>query len=270
MFDIMALVGKTKLYNLHGHTQFCDGHADMEDFILEAIDKGFTHYGFTPHAPIQIESPCNMNIEQMDNYLSEIARLRSKYGDKIQILCGLEIDFIDGHGPSDGYFQSLALDYRIGSVHFIPSLHTPDVMIDIDGRFEHFREKMHIYFDNDIEWVVRKYFSQMTKMVEEGGFDIVGHLDKIGYNASCFRAGIDSEPWYDTLVVELIDCIMDHHYIVEINTKAWEKSKRLFPDSRYFSLLKRYQTPVVFNSDAHYPALINAGRFEAMRLYQES
>ena len=34
-------------------------------------------------------------------------------------------------------------------------------------------------------------------MVELGGFDIVGHADKMHYNASCYRPGLLDEPWYD-------------------------------------------------------------------------
>ena len=42
---------------------------------------------------------------------------------------------------------------------------------------------------------------------------------------------------------------------------------RLFPNERYFKRLKDIGIPVVFNSDAHYPDLINAGRMEAMTIY---
>ena len=42
---------------------------------------------------------------------------------------------------------------------------------------------------------------------------------------------------------------------------------RLFPNERYFKRLKEIGIPVVFNSDAHYPDLINAGRMEAMTIY---
>lgn len=37
-------------------------------------------------------------------------------------------------------------------------------------------------------------------MVELGGFDILGHADKMHYNASCYRPGLLDEPWYDALV----------------------------------------------------------------------
>jgi histidinol-phosphatase (PHP family) len=60
---------------------------------------------------------------------------------------------------------------------------------------------------------------------------------------------------------------MDYHYIVEINTKSWVPRNRFFPNLKYFGMLKKYNAPVVFNSDSHYPTMIDAGREEAMKLY---
>lgn len=269
MIDIPSIVQTSDRYNLHGHTQFCDGHADMEQFVVHAVDARFTHYGFTPHGPTSVPSTCNMTREAVPQFLSEVDRLRQVYGTRITLLAGMEIDYIDGFGPSDPYFQSLPLDYRIGSVHFIPSLADPGCYVDIDGRYERFSEKMRQHFDGDIEWVVRTFFRQMTRMVEQGGFDIVGHLDKIGHNASQYRHGIDHEPWYDALVRDLIEAVLDHHLVIEVNTKAWAEHGRFFPAERYFGMLRAAHAQVVFNSDAHWPHLINAGRNEAMRAFIE-
>ncbi|MBQ0116117.1 MAG: histidinol-phosphatase, partial [Bacteroidales bacterium] len=60
--------------------------------------------------------------------------------------------------------------------------------------------------------------------------------------------------------------IMDHHYIIEVNTKAWQMHNRFFPNLKYFGMLKKYNAPVVVNSDAHYPTLINNGRPAALQL----
>ena len=267
MFDTYRITQDTDLYNLHTHTQFCDGHAHMEEFVTEAIAQGFTHLGFTPHSPVSVESPVNMTREQVQEYFDEMERLRRAYGDKIHLYTSMEIDYVSvGDGPADDYFKQLPLDYRIGSVHFIPAINDPDVMVDIDGKFQGFKERMGKYFDCDIEYVVKSFYSQMMAMVEEGGFDIVGHMDKIGFNASEYREGIDEEPWYDKLVIDLFENIMDHHLVIEINTKAWLQRNRFYPNLKYFGMLKRFNAPVVVNSDAHYPTLLNSGRMEALKL----
>ena len=177
------------------------------------------------------------------------------------------MDFLDEWGPSSPYFQNLPLDYRIGSVHFIPSFNS-DEYVDIDGDFQNFSRKMKRYFEGDIERVVRSFYAQSEKMVEKGGFDIIGHFDKIGHNASLYCPGIEEQPWYARLVERLFEAIMDHHLVIEINTKKWVTDQRLFPHVRYFKMLKRYGAPVLFNSDAHFPQLINSGRMEAMHCYE--
>ena len=267
MFDFNKITQSTDLYNLHTHTQFCDGHASMAEFVVEAINLGFMHLGFTPHSPISVESPCNMTREKVQDYLDEMERLRKAYGDLINLYTAMEIDYVgNGDGPANDYFRQLPLDYRIGSVHFIPSIDDPADMVDIDGKFPGFKARMVQKFGGDIEYVVKTFFAQMMAMIEEGGFDIVGHMDKIGFNASQYREGIDEEPWYDKMVINLFESIMDHHLTVEINTKAWLQNNRFYPNLKYFGMLKRYNAPVVVNSDAHYPTLLNNGRVEAIKL----
>lgn len=57
----------------------------------------------------------------MPEYLAEIDRLKKKYSDRLEIYTALEIDYLDEtYNPSVPYFQELPLDYRIGSIHFLP------------------------------------------------------------------------------------------------------------------------------------------------------
>ena len=35
------------LTNYHSHSLYCDGRANMEDFIRFALSEGFTSYGFS-------------------------------------------------------------------------------------------------------------------------------------------------------------------------------------------------------------------------------
>ena len=192
---------------------------------------------------------------------------KQKYGDRIALYRSFEIDYLNEWGPANDYFKNLDLDYRIGSVHFIPSFVNDNEFIDIDGSPEAFKVKMNDYFYNDIEGVVISFYTQTLKMIEAGHFDIIGHFDKIGYNASCFKPGIEDEKWYVDLVKETFDAIMDCHYWIEINTKAYTTGNRFFPNAKYWKWMIDYNAPVLFNSDVHYPELINAGRSEAMELF---
>lgn len=259
MVDFKAIINNTDKYNFHSHTQFCDGKATMVDFARAAIEAGFIHYGFSPHSPLPLESPCNMSKDCVALYFDEFYRLKSLYADKISLYLAMEIDYLDSDwGPNNPYFKRLPLDYRIGSVHFIKSQRGE--YVDIDGRYENFKKKMSEYFDNDINYVVNRFFDSSLAMVAEGGFDIIGHFDKIGHNASHFQHGIEDESWYKKRVNELIDAIIESGITVEINTKAFAEHHRFFPSQQYWKRLKDAGVTLLVNSDAHHTNLINASR----------
>lgn len=268
MTDFKRIIDSgNKLYNFHSHTQFCDGRDVMENFVIKAIDAGFTDYGFSPHSPVPVDSPCNMDINNVPAYISEVNRLKDKYGDKINLYASMEVDYLgDLFNTKNELFDKINLDYIIGSVHFIPS--DQNIYVDIDGSYETFAKKMHVHFHDDVRWVVEKYYSQAVNMIELGGFDIIGHCDKIGDNANSVCNGIENEDWYQKLVKNEFEAIMDNHLIIEINTKAYDSKGRFFPNERYFKQLKKYNAPLLINSDAHYPELVNAGRMEAFRILE--
>jgi histidinol-phosphatase (PHP family) len=230
----------------------------MEEMVKAAIDDGFEHWGFSPHSPVPIESPCNMSHDSVKSYFDEVTRLKEVYGDRISLYASMEIDYLGAEwGPSNPYFDTLPLDYRIGSVHFVPSA---DGLVDVDGSEATFIKKMDRYFNNDIHYVVNSFYDESIKMVEAGGFDIIGHFDKIGRNAAAFKPGIESESWYIKRVNDLIDAIVEHGPAVEINTKAWNDVRRLFPRVEYLPRLFDAGITVLVNSDAHYPDKVDAGR----------
>ncbi|MCM1337055.1 MAG: histidinol-phosphatase [Candidatus Amulumruptor caecigallinarius] len=265
MLDIKEVISSTRAYNLHSHTQFCDGHAPMADFAAQAAAMGMKHYGFTPHSPIPFDSPCNMRADNVDAYLAEFRRLRDLHAPALRLYAGMEIDYLGPEwGPAHPYFATLGLDYAIGSVHFLPAA---DGYVDIDGRFERFKRNMAEHFADDIRHVVTLFYRRSMDMVEAGGFDIVGHFDKIGHNASHFRPGIEDEPWYRHLADDLADCIIARGVTVELNTKAYaDHSQRTFPSRRLLRRILAAGIPVVVNSDAHRPALIDASRAEGFAM----
>ena len=257
------------LTNYHNHCLYCDGRAGMEDFIRFALSEGFTSYGFSSHAPLPFSTAWTMEWDCMDDYLAEFARLRQKYADRIELYVGLEIDYLDEESnPSAACFRELPLDYRIGSVHLLHN--KKDEVVDIDVSADVFREVVDKHFDGDLDRVVHLYYERLLRMVELGGFDIVGHADKMHYNAAAYRPGLLDEPWYDDLVRGYFAEIARRGYMMEVNTKAWHALGTFFPNERYFSYLRELGIRVQVNSDSHYPELINHGRPEALRALRQS
>lgn len=275
--DFLKELNGSKAYTFHSHTEFCDGRATMEAFAREVVARGFTHYGFSPHCPLPIVSPCNMRREDVGRYLSEVDRIKGEYGGYCRFYAAMEVDYLgEEFGPSSREISELPLDYVIGSVHFVAN--RKGRLVDVDGRFESFRRKMRDYFDDDIRYVCEAFYSRSAAMVEAGGFDIIGHFDKIGQNASYFQPGIEDEEWYQAIVSDLVDRIISHNarhperpLTVEINTKAYaDHSGRLFPHPRHWGRLAEAGVPLIVNSDAHVPALIDASREMAFSMLEQA
>jgi histidinol-phosphatase (PHP family) len=255
------------LTNYHSHCSFCDGRAPLEEFVKEAISQGFYSYGVSSHAPLPFSTQWTMEWGQMEAYLDEFKNLRSKYADEIELYVGLEIDYLNEESnPSVASFTELPLDYRIGSVHLLYD--AAGEVVDIDCSPAVFKERVDRHFNGDVLRVIRMYFDRLFRMVELGGFDILGHADKMHYNASCYHPGLLDEPWYEALMKDYFSLVASRGYLVEINTKAYDSLGTFYPNSRYWELMKEYQIKVLVNSDAHYPERINAGRMEALRLLQ--
>ena len=233
----------------------------MEEIISEACSKGFTVWGFTPHGPISIDSSCNMKKEMVKDYLKEIQRLRRQFP-QIKILAGMEVDLIDEfNGPSSPEVKEYGLDYVIGSVHFIPN--QQGIYHDIDGSPDRFKKYLNDFFENDLDYVVRTYWNQVQRMIKAGGFDIIGHIDKIALNASSIDPEIEEKKIYSELAEKTIQMAIESGKAIEINTKHWEKYKRFFPHPRYWKTILDKGILMPVNSDTHYADKVESGMQEA-------
>lgn len=259
------IITATDDYNLHSHTQFCDGRATMELMARAAVDAGMKVYGFSPHSTVPVASGCNMSRESVAAYLDEADRLRDIHMANLLLLTSMEIDYIDADwGPHHDYFQRLPLHYRIGSVHFVPT-QDDDVPVDCDGRFERFSRNLRDVFHGDLRYVVERYFEQVLLMQERGGFDLLAHFDKIAGNASQADPAIENQHWYEALVDDVIDHAAVSGTVVEINTKAYDTTGRFYPAERWWPRLMTAGIPLAVDSDAHYPDRILSGRAEALK-----
>lgn len=279
--NLHEIISTTRNYNFHSHTQFCDGRESMARMAGQALACGMKHYGFTPHSPIPLPSSCNMSALVVPDYVAEFQRLKELYAGRINLYLSMEIDYLgDRWGATNPYFDTIPLDYRLSSVHFVS---TPDGEreVDVDGRPQNFRAKMAEHFDNDIHYVVDSFYARTLAMIEKGGFDILGHFDKIGFNASSFSPGIENEPWYRRHIDNVIDAVRATDIIVEINTKAYPApvgstlaqeavyEPRLFPSPDVIRRLVSAGLPLAVNSDAHYSSRITAGRAAAFAIIDE-
>ncbi len=188
---------------------FATGATQLQTSPGSASDAGMRYFAFTPHSPVPIESTCNMPKEKVGEYFEEVARVADLYCGKMDVLTSFEIDYLgDDWGPHIDYFQNMPLDFRLGSVHFVPN--QEGVFLDCDGRFERFADYLKNGFNGDLRYVVEKYFEQVLTMLERGGIDLLGHFDKIAGNASMADPEIENQGWYEALIDDVVGHVKRH------------------------------------------------------------
>jgi histidinol phosphate phosphatase HisJ family len=231
----------------------------MEEFVRFAIAKGLKRYGFSSHAPLPFDTFWNMRADDLPEYKAEFRRLKEKYSGQIELFLGLEMDYIHGvFEVQDVFYPVDDLDYLIGSVHYLDRL--PDgSFMSIDGSFDKFNHGLQTGFDGDVWALVPRFFEASRAMVAKGGFQIVGHMDKIALNASKCPAFFIRDPRYLNLVGDLLTLIKEKEMIVEINTKSLVVKGFSYPDIQFLPLLNELGIPVTVNSDCHYPTNILDG-----------
>lgn len=243
--------------NYHCHTQYCDGASTAEEMVLSAINAGFPALGFSSHAPVPFETFWTMPQKKSEEYTNELLRLKDKYCDKIQIYRGLEVDYIKNEtNLTSPHIQAFNSDFLIGSIHFMGQLVVDGERWTIDGSPEEFKTGLDEIYGGNIKRLVRDFVDQSAAMMNLGGFDIVGHIDKI-YQHGCEYFSIEDK-WYRDSIISLLELAKAQDQIVEINTKHHHVIGFFFPHQDFIKDLKRLNIPVQVNSDCHQKEMMTA------------
>jgi histidinol-phosphatase (PHP family) len=248
----------TNITNYHTHSNFSDGSVEPVEYVKEAIRQGFTSLGFSEHSVLPFENTFALQPGTETAYVTEIQRLQELYKDRVQVLLGLEADYIPGISTGFNTQKTeLGLDYMIGSVHLVKNGDNELWFIDGPKR-ETYDNGLNKLFGGDIRKGVTAYWHQINQMLEEEQFDVIGHLDKIKMHNQG-RWFNEDESWYTDLVNETILLIKEKGVIVEVNTRGVYKgrSKSLFPGGYILGRLSEHNIQVTLSSDAHHPKEIS-------------
>jgi histidinol-phosphatase (PHP family) len=75
------------------HCNYCDGKAEMIEYVQQAKSMGMLSIGFSSHAPVSFPCVWCMKPENLDSYLRAIETLQAS-SPELEIYKGLEVDFI--------------------------------------------------------------------------------------------------------------------------------------------------------------------------------
>ncbi|MCL2089115.1 MAG: histidinol-phosphatase [Oscillospiraceae bacterium] len=241
--------------NLHTHSTFCDGKADMEDFVKTAIDKRFVSLGFSSHGPQSFDPHCCLKKERTQEYIEKIDSLKQKYSGSIEIYAGIEKDFY-------GNEIDFPTDYVIGAVHYV----------EIEGGY-YCIDRDQQELDNavkaagGIEQVVELYYDTIIRCVESKP-DILAHIDMIKMYGGHYFSG--QEKWYRQMVCTAINSMED--VITEVNTGGIYRGyiNSLYPDDFILKHMAERQIPITLSSDAHQTSALDGYYDKALEIIKNA
>ncbi len=246
-----------KLSCLHTHTYFCDGQDSVDAVCKAAHEQGLSALGFSSHAPLpkgsDIESNWHLKNDKLEAYIEAVEKAKKAWEGRISVYLGLEIDYIKGlTGPNDSRFKNLGLDYCIGSVHYVipPNGAKP---FTVDGPFEEADEGIKEGFGGGAEAYMHAYWDAVSSMIEEGGFDILGHIDLIKKNNQHEELFSLSSKEYLGRAEQVLDKLSGTPIVSEVNTGGLirGKTKDCYPSLSILKMMKLRELPVTITADAH-------------------
>lgn len=252
-------------YDFHSHCRYSgDSEAEPEAIILRAMELGLKGMCFTDH--MDLEFPC---IEEagtdflfdMDAYYSELSKLKERYGERFEVLIGMEAgirnedDLVERLNPA---YNELAkryqLDFVIGSTHCLEYTDPYCPKPYWEGKSE--QKGIETYFRAVLE-----------NIVNYDCFDSVGHMDYLvryipKEKQESMQNGIVYSPWdYADVIDEILRTIISRGIALECNTAGLKYGLGFAHPHDY--ILKRYRDMggelLTIGSDGHIPDHIAFG-----------
>lgn len=172
--------------------------------------------------------------ESIDEYIKSVERAK-KSG--LPVKLGIELDYVPEYEDEIRKFaSSYPFDYVIGSVHWLG-----------DFGFDHPLLE-NIWKNSDVNKLCHDYFSVLTMAVKSGIFDFIAHPDVI--KVFGYRASEDMAPVYE----EFAKTAKTADICMEVSTAGLRKPVgEIYPSPEIMSFFKKYDIPIIINSDAHLP-----------------
>jgi histidinol-phosphatase (PHP family) len=262
------------LSSLHTHSRFCDGHGELEEYVVAARDAGLAYYGASGHAPLPFACDYAIPLANLDLYVAEVRRLQAAYRGRVPVLLGLELDYLPG--LTDFYARELfsrGLEYVVASVHYVgePGV-APWVYDESEERFAAEIQQRH---GGNARPAIEDYFRRIVRMVGEAADwpvpVIVGHLDRISiWNRGEKYFAVESD-WYQAAVDAALDAIAESRCVLELNASGWNKTNETCNPSP--AILRRAAArgiPVIVSADAHRPQNVNQHYDRALGVLREA
>lgn len=197
------------LADLHNHTYSSfDGMQTVSQMCADALKNNISIVACTEHYDCDIRGGMMHFSRRIDSWLEETAAAQKEYGGAVRLLRGIEVGQMHIYPKTAREFISSApFDVVIGSIH------------DIRGGRDIYAMR-----PDSVDEFFEEYFSEMCFMIEQGGFDILGHLD---YPIRVFEkqlGGIPSLKRWESLITPCLQALVTQGISLELNTallRSW-------------------------------------------------
>lgn len=230
----------------HMHPRVIEGDERFDLFAAEALKKGIEQVCITDHMPLSISSASDRIARgRVGEYCRRVRELSEKYEGRLEIKCGIEIDYHPSViGEIEEVLAAGEFDYILGSSH------------------------MHLFI-KDFEKYSYNGFAEAAlenalRAVESGWFSTLSHPDMYrfafgdGGRFPFYGEGYDVYK-HEALINELIEKIAERGMRMEINPHLAEKSGDLFyvyPQAEIVEWALERGVKFTYGSDAHKPSSV--------------
>lgn len=221
--------------NFHTHTYRCK-HAvgTEEEYVLAAIEAGYKKLGFSDHVPLPPacqETRARMHPDELEDYVSEINRLKDKYADQIDLYISFEFDEFEFNSSFNNMImEKYNVDYKMFGNHFYKSVTDTSYF----GRN---------YVGKDI---LSEYFEMAKPVLESGKYDVMAHPDLF---MNSYKVWDDRSEMMSRKLCELA---LKHNIILEYNVSGIQKGLPC-PHDKFWEVVKEVGNTVIVGVDAHDP-----------------
>lgn len=220
--------------NYHTHTPRC-GHAvgQEEEYVRCALEAGMQILGFSDHTPYPFPqghySSFRMKPEELSEYADTVRTLRKAYGESIQILLGLEVEYYPQFFPElVRILKDQGIEYMLLGQHFL--------LNEVEGIGS-------IGPTADAS-LLRQYCNQTIDAMYTGLFTYFAHPDLMRF--------VGEGKIYREEIRRLCQAAKACSVPLEINLLGIREGRH-YPNISFWEVAAEENCPVILGVDAHQP-----------------
>jgi len=230
------------IWDLHVHTNYCDGNHSPEEMILSAIEHKMDVIGLCTHSYTPFDERYCIAKDRIAVFQDEVHALAHKYAKRIRVLCGVEQDILSDH--ADGF------DYVIGSVHYVP---VQGGYVPVDESPQLLLEGVQRHFGGDIYNFVQAYYALVGQVVETTDPLVIGHFDLVTKFNEKYSLIDPAHPRYVEAAMAALDRLTGTGRMFEVNTGAISRGYRTtpYPSPELLAEIARRGNKICLSRDSH-------------------